>query len=350
MSKKRTNQYWIERSNQLLASMHQQSTPYVHEINKYYDKALKDLQKDINKIFQVYANNHNLTRSEAKRLLNTKISTREIEHLRREISQIANAELKKSLLAKLNANAYSARISRIEALKQSIQVHYSKVSDKQLTLSKAAYINTIRESYYMTAFNLQKGIDIGFHIAQIPNETIKAILNTNWSGKLYSQRVWGNSQHTIDSIAETLTSGFISGKSVPRMVKEIQELTQYGKYAAERLIRTECTFFSNQGAMESYRECEIEKYVFVATLDNRTSKQCQKHDRKVYEVAKAMPGKNLPPLHTWCRSTTRAYLGEKYMRNIKRRARDPVTGKTYLVGNMNYKEWYNRYVKGSSEM
>lgn len=345
MAKKRTNQYWIERSNQLLASMHQQSTPYVFEINKYYDKALKDLQKDINKIFQVYANNHNLTRAEAKRLLNTKISTREIEHLRREISQIANAELKKSLLAQLNANAYSARISRIEALKQSIQVHYSKVSDKQLTLSKAAYINTIRESYYMTAFNLQKGIDIGFHIAQIPTNTMKAILNTNWSGKLYGKRIQQNTNGMIDVIAKTLTSGFISGKSIPKMVKEIEELTEYGKYEAERLIRTETTFFSNQGALESYRECEIEKYIFVATLDNRTSKQCQKKDRKVYKVAKAMPGENLPPLHVFCRSTTRAYLDEKYMKNIQRRTRDPVTGKTYLVGNMNYKEWKNTFVK-----
>lgn len=348
MAKKRTNQYWINRSEQLLANMHQQTTPYVHEINKYYDKALKDLQKDINKIFQVYANNHNLTHAEAKKLLNSRISTREIEHLRRELSQIANEELKKSLLAQINANAYRARITRIEALKQAIQVHYSKVADKQLTLSKTAYMNTIEESYYMTAYNLQKGIDIGFNIAQIPTETVKTILNTNWSGKLYSKRVWGNSQHTIDAIAETLTSGFISGKSIPKMVKEIEELTEYGKYAAERLIRTECTFFSNQGSVESYRECEIEKYIFVATLDKRTSKQCQKKDRKVYEVRKAMPGKNLPPLHVFCRSTTRAYLGEKYMNNVNRRARDPETGKTYLVGNISYKEWKNTFVKEAS--
>lgn len=345
MAKKRTNQYWIERSNQLLAHMHQQSTPYVLEINKYYDKALKDLQKDINKIFQTYANNHNLTRSEAKKLLNTKISTKEIEHLRKKISQISNDELRKSLLAQLNANAYRARISRLETLKQAIQIHYMEVADKQLTLSRAAYINTIEGSYYMTAFNLQKGIDIGFNIAQIPNETIKAILNTNWSGKLYSKRVWGNSQTTINSIAETLTSGFISGKSIPRMVKEIEELTEYGKYAAERLIRTETTFFANQGSIQSYKECEVEKYIFIATLDLRTSKQCRKHDRKVYEVVKAMPGKNLPPLHVFCRSTTRAYLGEKYMRNIQRRARDPITGETYLVGNISYEEWYKQYVK-----
>lgn len=342
--KKRTNQYWIERSNQLLANIHHQTTPNILEINNYYDKALQDLQKDINKIFQVYANNHHLTRSEANKLLNSKISTREIDHLRKEISQIANDELKKSLLAQLNANAYKARITRIEALKQAIQVHYSKAADKQLSISRASYINTIEESYYMTAYNLQRGIDIGFNVAHIPTETVNAILNTDWSGKLYSQRVWGNSQRTIDSIGETLTSGFISGKSIPKMVKEIQELTQYGKYAAERLIRTECTFFSNQGAMESYRECEIEKYIFVATLDNRTSKQCQKHDRKVYEVCKAMPGKNLPPLHTWCRSTTRAYLGEKYMNHIKRRARDSETGKTYLIGNIDYKYWKEQYL------
>ena len=55
-------------------------------------------------------------------------------------------------------------------------------------------------------------------------------------------------------------------------------------------------------------------------------------------------------MHPWCRSTTIAIIGEKMLEGMKRRARDPVTGKTYLVpASMNYREWYAKYVKSDGK-
>lgn len=345
--KNRTNAYWINRSEQVLSEAHKNSDSYIQHINAVYNSALQSVQKDINKIFQVYANEHKLTAIEAKKLLNESISPKEIEYLRKELTQISNTELKKHLLAQLNANAYKARITRLEALKQVINTHYLVVADKQIQLSTGAYVNTIKDSYYKHIFEIQKGLDIGFNVAQLPTKTIDLMLNRQWIDSNYSSRVWKNTNILADKLSKTITSGMISGKSIPKMVKELEELSDYGKYAAERLVRTETTYFSNQASMESYKECDIDKYIFIATLDLRTSKQCRQHDRKVYLVAKAVPGENLPPLHTWCRSTTRAYLGQKYMNNIKRRARDPETGRTHVIGSMNYTDWYNQYVKGN---
>lgn len=39
------------------------------------------------------------------------------------------------------------------------------------------------------------------------------------------------------------------------------------------------------------------------------------------------------------RCTTVAYFGDEEIENLQRRARDPVTGETYLVGNISYEEW-----------
>jgi NAD+--asparagine ADP-ribosyltransferase len=97
--------------------------------------------------------------------------------------------------------------------------------------------------------------------------------------------------------------------------------------------------------MESYKEAEIDQYIFVATLDLRTSKICRKYDGKVFKVKDAVPGKNMPALHPYCRSTTRAYFGPDILKGIQRRARDPVTGKTYLVpADMTYEQWYEEHV------
>lgn len=95
----------------------------------------------------------------------------------------------------------------------------------------------------------------------------------------------------------------------------------------------------------SYEEADIEKYIFVAVLDKRTSRICQEHDNQVYDRDKAVPGVNCPPMHPWCRSTTVGYDEDADYSKLKRRARNPETGKVeYVPADMTYKEWYSEYV------
>ena len=69
----KNNRYWEDRVNQLLADNQQQATQDILRINKAYEKALKDIQHDINQIFLKYTAGHNLTVAQAKSLLNSKI-------------------------------------------------------------------------------------------------------------------------------------------------------------------------------------------------------------------------------------------------------------------------------------
>ena len=133
------------------------------------------------------------------------------------------------------------------------------------------------------------------------------------------------------------------------MTTAIMEKMGVGAMQARRLVRTESCYVANQAEMESYKECDIEKYRFVATLDLRTSDICQELDSKVFEVTKQQPGVNCPPMHPNCRSTTIAEFDTDVMAGMQRRARNPITGKNELVpADMTYKEWYEKYVNGNS--
>ena len=67
---------------------------------------------------------------------------------------------------------------------------------------------------------------------------------------------------------------------------------------------------------------------------------CQELDNKVFPLSKRQVGVNYPPIHPWCRSTTVAVIDGTTLEGLKRRARDPETGKTYLVpADMSYEEW-----------
>ena len=84
---------------------------------------------------------------------------------------------------------------------------------------------------------------------------------------------------------------------------------------------------ANAAEMESYKEADIDKYQFLATLDMRTSKVSQKLDLQIFNVKDARPGKNMPPMHPHCRATTIVYFDDDTTADIGRRARDPETGK-----------------------
>ncbi|MBU5677900.1 minor capsid protein [Alkaliphilus sp. MSJ-5] len=341
----KSNQYWKQRSIERMAKYHKDSEETINLISNAYSKALHDIEEDIRKIVGTYATNGKLTSAQARKYLNQKIPNFILDIIRNLYPKVKNESLQQWMLSILNAPAYKARITRLEALKQSIYLRTKLVADIETQLATSQYLDTINPAYYRNMFDIQKGISMGFDVAQMPTNVIKTVLNNPWSGKHFSSRIWNNTDALAEKLIEVITSGFMSGKSIDRMVKEIEELTDYGKFAATRLVRTETTFMANAAEMESYKEAGIDKYIYVATLDMRTSDICQKLDRQIFNVKDAEPGKNLPPMHPYCRSTTRAYLGEDTLKGIQRRARDPKTGKTYLVpADMSYKEWYKKYV------
>lgn len=328
-----------------MATYHKNSDETIFKINKAYDKAIKDINEDINNIFRNYQINTGLSSSECRKILNSKISDKELASIKERIRYIKDDDIKKQLYAELNSKAYKARITRLEALKDSINVNTKRVADTELQTTTKLYTNNIQDAYYRTLFDIQKGVKLGFNVAEMPDETIQEILKNNWSGEHYSKRIWNNSKVFASKLEDTLISGIMAGHSVKKIAKELEEYTSYGKFATERLTRTETTYMCNMAEIESYKECGIDKYIFLATLDLRTSKQCRQHDEKIYKVSEAKPGVNLPPLHAYCRSTTIADMDSEGLENLSRRARDPVTGKTYIVpGDMNYEEWHKKFV------
>lgn len=353
--KKRSNHYWEQRANSRMASYHKNSYETIFKINKAYDKAIADINSDIKKIFNKYAMEYKLSKTEARQLLNSYIHAKDLKSIRDKIKYIQDEDLKKYLMAQLNYSPYKARITRLEALKESIYINTKLLSQEEFKLSTSDYIDNMKEAYYRNIFDIQKGIGLGFTFSEMPIDFIEEILRNKWSGENYSKRIWNNTDVLAERLEEVITSGLMSGANSNKMAKELDDLSNYGKFASERLIRTETTYVTNMAEIESYKECDIEKCVFLATLDLRTSKICRSMDGKVLIVGKAKPGVNLPPLHPFCRSTTIAYLGKGTLETLQRRARDPVNGKNYIINNMNYNEWYekfvvNKYGQGKTEV
>ena len=337
----RSDEYWEERALQREEYSRKTANRTIkNKTLKYYSKAQKDIDKRIKQIFERYAKNGELTPAEAKKLLNSRETEEELNALREELSNIKDPAIRKKALARLNAGAYRARISRLEALKANIETQSALLADREKRAIKSLLEEVSEETYYHHIYDTQIGTGFAFDFAAMPDKVISEIINDKWKGANFSQRVWLNTSAVANSAYGIVVRGIMTGASPQTMAQRLSESMQSGMYASMRLIRTEVNRVHNAAEREAYKEEEIEEYRFLATLDGRTCEECGRLDGKIYPVSEAKEGVNFPPLHPNDRCTTVQAMDKEALENLKRRARDSETGKTVAVpGDMTWGEW-----------
>lgn len=282
--------YWEKRQTELMKRLEKQSEGTIQRLITAYNKSKDNIQKEIQKIFGKYAVDGKLTFKEAKELLNTRETKEFHNNLLEQINSIDDIDVKRKLLAKYNAPTYAYRISRYQALQENIDIELKKLVQEECVISKKHYVDIINEGYYRSIFNAQKGIGIGFNFSQLDNRTINLILNENWyKSENFSQRIWKNNNKLANYLKSNFLADNIAGKSIQRMASALDDAMNIGKYNAVRLLRTETNHFANEAEMLSYEELNIEKYRFIATLDNVTCKHCAELDNKVFYLKDKQP-------------------------------------------------------------
>ena len=282
--------YWEKRQTELMKRLEKHSEGTIQRLVTAYNKSKDNIQKEIQKIFGKYVVDGKLTFKEAKELLNTRETKEFYDNLLKQINSIDDVDVRRKLLAKYNAPAYAYRISRYQALQENIDIELKKLVQEECVISKKHYVDIINEGYYRSIFNVQKGIGIGFNFSQLDNRTINLILNENWyKSENFSQRIWKNNNKLANYLKSNFLVDNIAGKSIQRMASALDDAMNIGKYNAVRLLRTETNHFANEAEMLSYKELDIEKYRFIATLDNVTCKHCAELDNKIFYLKDKQP-------------------------------------------------------------
>ena len=126
----------------------------------------------------------------------------------------------------------------------------------------------------------------------------------------------------------------MQGKSIPTMSKELSARMGQSYKAAERLIRTETTYFHGESDKAAYEAAGVDEYEYVATLDSRTCEVCAALDGKHFKLKDAQAGVNYPPMHPNDRCTTVEYDPDD--------ALDWYNSGKKMPENMTYEEWAER--------
>ena len=334
--------YWENRQAQMMYEYMEDAEAVSQELADIYAKASRHLSFEMDEIFEKFMDKHNLTEKEARELLNTLRDSTDIAELK---EALAKDPKNATLLAEMESGAYRARIERLEQLQAEIDRMMQQVFEQEKKVTTSHYVDLATNSYYREIYNVQRQVGFQFSFSAVDPKAVAMLLQSEWSGANYSARIWKNTQGLAREVKEQMIIGLLTGKRQEEMAREIANKYATGAFEARRLVRTESNFVNGQMQMAAYEECDAEKYEFVAVLDLRTSEQCRELDGKVFLVKDAMPGKNINPMHPFCRSTTIIHLDDEIVEGLKRRARNPETGKNEFVpASTNYKQWYKQNV------
>ena len=299
-----SKKYWEDRAAGRMVSYTAKAESTADTLGKAYYATARYLQGEANGILSTFADKFELSIAEAETMLKNAPGKSMFEQMKTALATCTDEQKKQQLETLLSSPAYAHRIGRLNDLDSKISDMCSRLANAEIGVDTEHLGDIVQSAYMQTVFDVTKGADYRAAFDLIPESRIKAILSTNWSGQMFSERVWDNTTALADGLKHDMLVGIMAGKSEQHMADDIMNRCGVGAFEARRLVRTETTCVANMAELDGYRELDIDEYEFSACLDSRTSDLCRELDGKVFKRNSAQAGVNLPPMHPFCRSTT----------------------------------------------
>lgn len=341
-------EYWTERFLELKKQTENKTFEYMETVEKEFRKASQRIQADILTWYQRFADNNQITLTEAKKLLNS----RELEELRWTVEDYIKAGQEKELsgqwMKQLENASARVHISRLEALQIQLQQQAELLFGNQTDELDEFLQSIYTDRYYRSAFEIQKGTGVGWTFQKFDERQLKTLLSKPWAadGQNFSDRIWKNKQLLLNELQTEMIQGIIRGENPQKVAQRLAKRMDVSEQRASLLVYTESSYFSEQAQREVYKELDVEEYELLETLDSHTCEICGPLDGKVFPMSQYQPGITAPPFHPRCRGTTVPHFDDNYGERAARNHE----GKTYYVpADMTYTQWYKTHIENSTK-
>lgn len=342
-----SRRYWEQRSAWDMYQFMEDAEETADLIARVYRKASLQLEYAARDIFEKFMIKYDLSETEAWQIINSIQDKNSIDQLKQELQ---NRKRDSEILKQLESPAYRARLERLQDLMTQVDVVMQQVYQQEKQFNTKLLEELGEKAYYHSIYNMQKETGLAFSFSHVSRKQIDQALRMKWSGKHFSDRIWQNTQQLADSLKDELLISLLTGRTDRETAESIQAQCGGGAKQARRVVRTESCYMAGELTAQSYLDCGIKSYRYVAVLDLRTSKICRELDGKAFPVKDRKAGVNYPPMHPYCRSTTISVIDKEILKNMKRSAYNPETGRIEMVhADMTYEQWYEKYVKGNQK-
>lgn len=345
----RNADYWRGRFSILEDSAHREAQRTIQDMEELYLDAQRSVQKEIESWYARFADNNQISLTDARKWL----TAGQLEEFHWTVEQYIKigeqAGLDAAWLKKLENASARFHISRLESVQMGIQQQLELLYGNQVDSLDALLKKVVGNGYTHTAFEVQKGVGLGWDITGLDQKKLETLLSKPWTtdGRTFRDRCWLNKNDLVGSVSKSLTQGLLRGDSPAKITTVIQKQFGVHRYKAGRLVNTETTYFNAVATKECYKDLDVEMVEIIETLDSHTCSICGGLDGTVIPISQYEPGVTVPPFHPNCRGTTAPAIDPKY---AGERATRNADGDVYYVpANMKYADWVQTFVNGGSK-
>lgn len=345
----RNADYWRGRFSILEDSAHREAQRTIQDMEELYLDAQRSVQKEIESWYARFAVNNQISLTDARKWL----TAGQLEEFHWSVEQYIKigeqAGLDAAWLKKLENASTRFHISRLEAVQTGIQQQLELLYGNQVDSLDALLKKVVGNGYTHTAFEVQKGVGLGWDITGLDQKKLETLLSKPWTtdGRTFRDRCWLNKNDLVGSVSKSLTQGLLRGDSPAKITTAIQKQFGVHRYKAGRLVNTETTYFNAVATKECYKDLDVEMVEIIETLDSHTCSICGGLDGTVIPISQYEPGVTVPPFHPNCRGTTAPAIDPKYAG--ERAARNADGDVYYVPANMKYADWVQTFVNGGSK-
>lgn len=170
-----------------------------------------------------------------------------------------------------------------------IVTNYKNISNKEVEVLNNILESTVRKTFKFYSYNADL-------------RDVRKIIEANFKGKHFSERVWSNEKNVANYLNKQIKS-FVNGRvNVNQIKKDIEKTFNVSAYNAKRLVTTEVSRCQNEAFISFCKETGVKKIKRNETLDSKTCEECRSLHGKIYDLDKA-PG----IIHPMCRGFNEVY-------------------------------------------
>ncbi|MDU2266115.1 MAG: minor capsid protein [Clostridium sp.] len=172
---------------------------------------------------------------------------------------------------------------------------YKKISSLILSNYKSIGKNQINALNVILKSTVNKTFKFYNYNANLKD--VKKIIESNFKGKHFSERVWEN-ENEVAKYLHKQVNNFLNGKiNVNQIKKDIEKTFNTSAYNARRLVETEVNRCSSNAFDRFCEETGVKKVRYNATLDNRLCNDCAQYHDRLFNIKDKIE----TPRHPLCR-------------------------------------------------
>ncbi len=166
------------------------------------------------------------------------------------------------------------RYNRLRTLEKDIAAELKALTGKTAKLTQTGLEAIYEESFYRTAFSLEKGVQAKLAFGKLNPKAVQAAVQNPISGLTLNERLAHNRAAIVISCKQTITQGIIRGAGYPEMARELKHTLEGDLVKARRIVQTEAHRVKEQARAEAIKHAEEQgvklKRIWEATLDGST--------------------------------------------------------------------------------